>query len=193
MHHMEKSEIQWLNQYRKGDVEALGRLVERYRRPLYGFIYKMTSPGVDADEIFQDTWIRAVRNLDDFKPGHLLSWLFRIARNVIIDASRKKKPDASLDAAHSASSAWSERIAAPVIGPDRETAGRDLGRVIAAAVSRLPPEQREVFLLRTEADLPFREIARIQHTSINTSLARMQYALEKLKAELEPDYREWGR
>ena len=66
--------------------------------------------------------------------------------------------------------------------------GRGCGPRIAAAVAKLPAEQREVFLMRMEGDLPFKEIARIQKVSINTALARMQYALNKLRQDLKSDY-----
>ena len=80
---------------------------------------------------------------------------------------------------------------APGLTPAAQATGRDLGQNIVAAVSQLPPEQQEVFWLRMEANLPFREIARIQRCSINTALARMQYALTKLRTQLAPIYREW--
>ena len=68
-----------------------------------------------------------------------------------------------------------------------------MGARIEAAVRSLPQEQREVFLLRTEGDVPFKDIARIQGTSVNTALARMQYALQKLRTELKGDYETLGR
>ena len=66
-----------------------------------------------------------------------------------------------------------ERLASNKLGPQHEAAGRDMGKRILAAVEKLPPDQREVFLMRTEGDIPFKQIAKIQKTSINTALARM--------------------
>ena len=179
---------QWLAEYRKGRTEALGRLVEHYRRPLYAFIYKMTENGTDADEIFQEVWFRAIKNVERYEDQSFLSWLFRIAHNLIIDRARRARPTVDLGAGGDDGLALEERLASPRMGPVDEAAGRDLGRRIAAAVHRLPEEQREVFLLRTEGDVPFKEIAKIQKTSINTALARMHYAVLKLRQELQGDY-----
>ena len=179
-----------LQAYKNGDVEALGKLVEHYRRPLYGFILRMQKNPTEADEIFQEVWLRAVRNLDRYEQKRFLSWLFRIAHNLIIDRARKRKPDYSLDDPGDANLPLGERIAADQRGPTTNTFAIDLGARIREAVEVLPPDQREVFLLRTENHLPFKEIATIQEVSINTALARMQYALAKLRIELADTYDE---
>lgn len=180
---------QWLGEYRQGHVEALGKLVEHYRRPLYAFLYKMLEgrPG-DADEIFQEVWFRVIKNVDRYEDQSFLSWMFRIAHNLIIDRVRRQRPTIGMDEGREEGLALEERLPSPRLTPDGEAAGRDVGRRIAAAVARLPREQREVFLLRTEADIPFKEIAKMQKTSINTALARMHYAVLKLRDELREDY-----
>jgi len=191
---MEPSEEQaWLEAYRNGDVEALGKLVEHTRRPLYSFILRMTTPQ-EADEIFQEVWFRAVKNIMRYEDRNrnIMSWLFRIARNLVIDRARKKKPDFNLEDSgrgpDADASTWYDRLAIGGLGPDTIVAGQDLGQRIAAAVATLPAEQREVFLMRTEGAVPFKEIAQIQDISINTALARMHYAIAKLRDKLVDDY-----
>jgi len=90
-------------------------------------------------------------------------------------------------------SPFSEQLVSALPGPDCETGGRELGLRIEAAAARLPLEQREVFWLRMQADLSFKEIAKVQNCSINTALARMQYAVSKLRKELDGEYRELRR
>lgn len=186
---MDKSEQQWVTGYRQGDIEALGRLVEHYRRPLYAFILRMTEGSAEADEIFQEVWFRAIRKFDRYRDKSFLSWLFRIAHNLVIDRARKARPVVDIQGR---TTDGEDVIEATIpdrrVGPDHTAAGHDLGVRIAAAVERLPAEQREVFLLRTEAGMPFKAIARIQKTSINTALGRMHYALAKLKDELKDEY-----
>jgi RNA polymerase sigma-70 factor (ECF subfamily) len=192
---MDAQEREWLEQYRRGNREALGRLVEHYRRPLYSFILRMTEGRVDADEIFQEVWVRAIRNLDTFREENLLGWLFRIAHNLIIDHARRRKLFADMESGRTTSttrSSWLAQVADSNIGPATEVAGRDLGARIRQALAKLPPEQREVFLLRTEGGVPFKEIARIQRVSLNTALARMHYAVLKLREALKDDYRTFG-
>jgi RNA polymerase sigma-70 factor (ECF subfamily) len=83
-----------------------------------------------------------------------------------------------------------QRIPSEGRDPRAHAADGELSERIRAAVDTLPPEQKEVFVMRVETELPFKEIAVLQGVSINTALARMQYALSKLRPLLEADYRE---
>ena len=186
---MESPEKAWLVEYRRGNVDSMGKLVEHFRRPLFGFILKMTEGREDAEEIFQEVWFRVIRNLDSYREKRFISWLFRIAHNLIIDRARKARPMSDPHPVEPGQQDEIEtRIPSPGISPALQVEGRDLGRRIATAVGRLPQEQKEVFLMRMEGNLPFKEISKIQGTSINTALARMQYALAKLREELKTDY-----
>jgi len=185
---MQERDDQLLAQYRSGDASALEALVQAYRRPLFGYIMNMTEGRGDADEVFQEVWFRAIRKLDSFKGGNFFGWLVRIARNYVIDMSRKKKPELSLDRETEDGGSFLDRVPGTETGPERQTANTDLAERIRAAVAKLPDEQREVFVMRTKSQIPFKEIAEIQSVSINTALARMQYALSKLRDVLKDDY-----
>jgi len=188
---MDQEDAQLLAAYLAGDAEALSGLVEKYKRPLFGFILRFSGGGEEADEIFQEVWVRAIKNMNRYRHKSLLSWLFRIAHNLMIDRARRRKPVFSLDtSANEDGIPLSEQIATLRLGPDDETGGHDLGLRIEAAAAQLPVEQREVFWLRMQADLSFKEIAKIQKCSINTALARMQYAVSKLRKELAGEYNE---
>lgn len=183
-------EFEWIRAYQKGDVSALEPLVEHFRKPLFSFIHGMLQGRGDAEEIFQEVWLRAIRNLGGFREKNFAGWLFRIAHNLFIDQVRREKKfiQPAADDPSESTTPMIERLADAGLGPDRLTATRDLGARILAAVSALPEEQREVFMMRTEGDVPFKEIARIQGTNLNTALARMQYALQKLRPLLQEEY-----
>lgn len=182
-----------LDQYRQGDVEALGGIVDRTRKPLYRFIQGMVHDPHRTEDVFQDVWFRAVKGLHRYHSDRLLSWLFRIAKNRVIDLSRKRKPDLSLQqpvGGPERGATVETFVAHADRGPSRETGNRELAVRIRNAVDALPLDQREVYLLRTEGDLPFKAIAQHQGVSINTALARMQYALRKLREALADDYQD---
>jgi len=188
---MDQDDAKLLAEYRAGDAEALGELVEKYKRPLFGFILRFSEGREDADEVFQEVWVRAIKNMNRYRQKSLLSWLFRIAHNLMIDRIRRGRAVVSFDTpAGEEGLALSEQLVSPLAGPDGLAGGRDIGLRIEAAAGKLPPEQREVFWLRMQADLSFKEIAKIQKCSINTALARMQYALSKLRNELAVEYSE---
>jgi RNA polymerase sigma-70 factor, ECF subfamily len=187
---MDEEDTRLLVKYRKGDPAALGELVEKYRRPLFGFILNMTGTQTDADEVFQEVWLRVITRFSLYRPSSFAGWVMRIARNIIIDRSRRRKAVVSLDATNEEGSALVEVLPAQGPGPGAEAENRDLNRRLAEAVRSLPREQREVFVLRMQSGLSFKEIAAVQKVSINTALARMQYALAKLRPALAREYGE---
>lgn len=190
---MDAEERAWLSRYRAGDVEALSNLVERYRKPLFGYILSMTEGRGDPEGVFQDTWLRAIRNLRSFRDENLLGWLYRTARNLVIDQFRKNRFRGEMPGSDNPrNDSWPDRIQAPDPGPDREAAGRELGAAIRAAVQNLPPEQREVFLMRMQGGLSFRDIAAAQGVGVNTALGRMHYAVGKLRERLKGEYETWS-
>jgi RNA polymerase sigma-70 factor (ECF subfamily) len=186
---MDAADQDLLRSYRSGQTAALGQLVERYKRPLFRYILNMTRPG-EADEVFQETWFRAIRKMDTCRDENLLGWLMRICHNLVIDRARVSKRTVSLDGARSGDGddPAPDTLQSPGPGPAGLVEARDLGERIRAAVRALPDDQREVFLLRTDAEVPFKEIARIQGVSIGTALARMRYAVLKLRAALGAEY-----
>ena len=180
-----------ISAYKNGEANALEPIIEKYKRPLFSFILKMSEGREDADEIFQEVWFRAIKNIHRFHTGNFLSWLFRIAHNLMIDRARRGWRFVSLQQQRSNdpdSPSYEDQLPASGITPAEEAAGHDIGLRIEAAIDRLATEQKEVFLMRTYADTPFKEIAKLQRCSINTCLARMQYAVSKLRSLLEADY-----
>ena len=187
---MEEPERELLARYRAGDAGALGELVALFRRPLFGFIYRMTEGGDDPDDIFQEVWLRVIKHQARYTHKNFKSWLFRIAQNVVIDRARKRKPivDLQSSAMREEENVFETRVEDKGLTAPAQIDAKTLGERIVSAVRTLPDDQRAVFLMRTEADLPFKEIAKIQGTSINTALARMQYALRKLREALKSEY-----
>ncbi len=188
---MEKSDQQLLEQYKDGDINAMELLVEKYKRPLFAYLFKMTGNNRYSDEIFQETWLRVIKNIGKFEQQNFYGWLVRIAHNLLLDKIKKKKADYSLDAdIGDGETPWVETIPAPDAAKNYNLDDEYLAERINNAIIQLPTEQREVFLLRTYNDLSFKEIAEAQKISINTALARMKYALEKLRKILKDEYYE---
>jgi RNA polymerase sigma-70 factor (ECF subfamily) len=187
---VDASDAELVEQYRGGNVDAIECLVLRYRRPLFGFIVNMVSSGPEADEVFQEVWFRALKKISLYRDRNFKAWLMRIAHNLVIDRVRSQRSTCSLDAGWDEEDGANLAATVPAKGltPDARAEAGDLGRRIAEAVETLPPEQRAVFVMRVEQELPYREIARIQGVPLNTALARMHYAVGKLRAILKEDY-----
>ena len=182
---LEPSDDELLAHYRQGFREALDTLVGRHKRALYGFIANMTGGRDDADDIFQETWFRAIRNLPSYRKENFRSWLFRIGHNLMIDRIRTRRKLVSLDEPRTGDDgeggSLADSIPAAGPGPDGEAATREWQQKVQVAVARLPAEQRAVFLMRLQDGMPFREIAQVQGVSMGTVLARMRYAVKKLR------------
>jgi len=189
---LEISDEKLIARYTRGDIKALDELIIRYKKPLYSFLWRFASSGIEVDEIFQETWLRVIQKSSSFEQNSFKGWVFKIAYNLVIDASRLKRGHLSLDQTSDYSDGVQtlvDTIPAKGIGPAGHASHNDIRKAIAQALATLPSEQKEVFVLRMEADMSFKEIAEIQGSSINTSLARMQYALTKMRKLLQ-DQRE---
>lgn len=165
----------------RGGEAAFEVLYRRHRGALYAFLTHLAGDSAEADEVFSETWLRALEKLPKYRDdGKFDAWLFRIGRNYYLDRcrARQRRRNVSLDDETPPSvpaNANSE--------PHTQSEAKETGELISAALRKLPAEQREVFLLRQQ-DVAFKEIAAIQRTSVNTVLSRMQYALRALRREL---------
>jgi RNA polymerase sigma-70 factor (ECF subfamily) len=180
--------------YRDGDVRAFEVLVNRHRKAIYNFILRFVRDAAQAEDVLQDTFLRVVKGADAYeKQAKFTTWLYTIARNLCVDASRrgKHRKAASLDApvGDDEGAALIDLVAGADPGADKQALSRELGARLKKAIASLPDEQREIFLLREVSDLQFNEIAQIVGCPENTVKSRMRYALEKLREALE-DYRD---
>lgn len=167
-----------IERYLQGDMEAFDELYEKYKRQLYAYL-KGLLPGKNSlcDDIFQQAWLKAIANFKYYKENEkFLSWIMRISHNLAMDYFRKYAREKLEDI--SSIDSWTELSGGE--SPSRELSIKELRQNLDRCVEKLPIEQREVFLLRAD-DIPFKEIAEIQKCSINTALARMQYALKSLR------------
>lgn len=172
--------------------------MRRHRTPLYHFILRSVRHRETAEEILQDTWMRIIAGAAEFQhAAKFTTWAYTVARNLCIDHARK----AALRKHPSLDQRARDQEDGPTLGDsvrdprpqaDRESIGKELQARLADAIAALPPDQREVFLLREYSDLPFKEIAAITGAPENTVKSRMRYALERLQDALA-EYEDYAR
>jgi len=165
---------------RGNDTEGLEERVASFAPRVYGLLLRIVCNRDVAEDLMQETMLRAVRGLPSYRPeGKLGAWVFRIAINLARDWIRRRpfEPVVGLDDGADAAAGPPGRAEAPPDGPmdTRERAAR-----VEAAVARLSAADREVILLRYYADMPFKEIARATREPLGTVLARAHRALTKL-------------
>lgn len=189
---MHPSDEQLVTAYlERGDQHAFRQLVERHQERIFGYLLGMVRDRATADDLFQETFLRVINAMHDrrgsyARQGRWLAWAMRIARNAALDHLRSRKKWYDVDAGDEADGAsyWDR------LPHDGEAADEALHRGeqedwLAACIDALPPEQREVVLLRQETELTFREIADLTGVSINTALGRMRYALINLRRMMD--------
>ena len=172
-----------LRQYRAGDRSAMSRLIERHSRRVRNYIRMMVKDHDLTEDIFQETFIKAVRVIDEGKycdTGKFLSWVLRIAHNQVIDYFRNQRQNRSVTESDKGYDVLGTLQFADGTIED-ELVSEQIERDIRALIEQLPDEQREVVRLRYFANMSFKEIAEQTGVSINTALGRMRYALINLR------------
>ncbi|MBE6176026.1 MAG: sigma-70 family RNA polymerase sigma factor [Rikenellaceae bacterium] len=172
-----------LNNYLLGDRSAISELIERHSRRVRSYIGMMVKDDDIADDIFQETFIKAVKVIDEGRytdSGKFLSWVLRIAHNRVLDHFRRVKSSKQINESEAGYDVIGTlRFSEPTT--EDEMVHDEIEETIRSLVELLPDEQREVVRLRYYSKLSFQEIAEQTEVSINTALGRMRYALINLR------------
>jgi RNA polymerase sigma-70 factor (ECF subfamily) len=170
---------------RAGDSEAFRLLVERHSRALFGLAYRMTGSEHDAEDVVQEAFLKAYRNLDRFEErAQVSSWLYRIATNCAFDVLRaRKRRESRLDSMDEPDSPEME-TADP--GPDRLAMGRDVHQRVDVALARMSPLERAAFVLRHFEGRSLNEIARALDQDANAVKQSICRAVRKAREVLAP-------
>ena len=180
----------WVEACRKGDREAFGRLIEKYRERIINVAYSVLRDRDEAMDVSQEAFLRVHQRLGGFRgKSSFYTWLYRLTVNLAIDRQRKRKrrPAESLESIQERA-----REDQDSIFPDRKPGPREiasdmeLAERINQAIDRLPPKHRKVILLREVQGLSYQEVADIVGCSLGTVMSRLHYARENLRKTLGP-------
>lgn len=174
------------------DRAAFNEIVLRYKSKVYNYIFRMVHHAPDAEDLTQETFLRAYLSIHSFQSrASLNTWLFRIATNLCIDYSRKNKKiqglTTSLSVESEADESDTERdIPDVAFDPQRMLLNRELGHVLNRALSELPEKLRTVVLLYDIEGLPYDEISAIVDCPLGTVKSRLFNARSALRDKLAP-------
>lgn len=169
--------------YMEGKDSAFDELLARNQQQLFDFILALTRDKDKADDLFQETFIRAIVKMKDgqyFNQGKFLYWLMRIARNLLIDDVRKQKKGQAVNISDDELLTVID-CGHPYKSREDMLVAEELSDHMRQLMDLLPDEQREVVLMRYFQGLQFKDIAEITNVSINTSLGRMRYAIRNMR------------
>lgn len=171
----------------------ISEILAREQARLKQFIRKRVPDASDAEDIFQEVFYEFVEAYRLMKPIEQAgAWLFRVARNRIIDLFRGRPPVVSGNE-HSNVPQWEDLLPSPDAGPDAVYARGVLLDELDAALEDLPEEQRDVFVAHEIEGRSFKELSEAMDVSVNTLLSRKRYAVLNLRRRLQAIYNEFGR
>lgn len=178
--HLTDSEL--ISLYANGDEKSLAVLIEKHQNKIFSFIFSKTSDRELSNDIFQDVFIKVINKLklgaynDE---GKFVSWVMRIAHNLIIDhyrsESKMRKVRDTDDFSHL------DFLTDGALTTENFMIKEQIDSDVIKLIDRLPKDQQEVIKMRIYDDLSFQEIAEIIDVSINTALGRMRYAILNLR------------
>jgi RNA polymerase sigma factor (sigma-70 family) len=179
------SDSQLVTLYQTGNEEAFEMLLHRHKSRIYTAIYMIVKDRYEAQDLLQDTFIKAINTIKGGRyneEGKFLPWISRIAHNLAIDHFRRSKryPEVVLEDGSRVfdSMQFSEE------SYESKQLLRDTKSRVRELVKELPTEQKQVLIMRHYLDMSFQEIADRTGVSINTALGRMRYALINLRKKM---------
>ena len=170
---------------RRRDPDVLDRLIEQYQQRLYRYLLFLTGNTALAEDLFQETWIRVLERGHQYNAkSKFESWLFAIARNLVIDVSRRKKIASLEELGDSESNQPFELPDEHSISPLQLLVSRESKQAVQLSLLKIPAYYREVLLLRFQEELSLEEISAVLATPISTVKSRLYRGLTVLKSAL---------
>jgi RNA polymerase sigma-70 factor (ECF subfamily) len=183
------SDKELIQNYLKGSDKAFEHLLNRHKDKIYTSIYLFVKDRNEAEDIFQDVFIKIIKTIRRGKYNHegkFQQWASRIAYNMCIDHFRKAKRRSIISPTDEFN--IFDVIENPDPNKEKELIMNQTHTRVRKLIDSLPPEQREVVILRHYADMSFKEIASLTRVSINTALGRMRYALINMRKMIDEQH-----
>ena len=183
----EVTDDQLMYQLQGGDRSAFDQLVKRYQNPLAGFFFRHLRDWQLAEDLTQETLIRVHSTAWDYLPrGCFKGWMFRIARNLMIDSTRRRSHDALVNAARTQQPRDNEddlleRLAGDFVLPEDKADQNEFARIVAQLLQKIPEEQRLTFMMHHYSGLSLPEVADAMEANLPTTKSRLRLAREKLR------------
>jgi RNA polymerase sigma-70 factor (ECF subfamily) len=169
----------------RGEREAFELLVERYKHKAYRIAFHFTREREEAEDISQEAFLRAYTHLNSFDGrSSFYTWFYRIVVNLCLDHKRKKRfsrPPLDQDERNAAPGVAPRGLPDSAPSPEQYVAAGELSRRAGAALDKLPPKQRTVFILRNHQGLSIREISEIVQSSEGTVKVHLHRAVAALR------------
>jgi RNA polymerase sigma factor (sigma-70 family) len=181
------SDYELILRFIKGEQLCFEQLIHRHKNKIFAYISLYIRDQALAEDIFQDTILKVIQSVKSGKysdNGKFLSWVMRIAHNLIIDHFRRLKQMNTISNDNYESDLFNSKSFAEDNIED-DIIKQQIHKDVRNMISSLPDDQREVVILRHYADLSFKEIADVTGVSINTALGRMRYALINMRKIME--------
>lgn len=185
MERFELSDSVLVSQYLNGNEEAFRVLLNRHKSKLFTTIYLIVKDRYVAEDLLQDTFIKAINTIKSGRyneEGKFLPWISRIAHNLAVDSFRKNKRYPTI-VMEDGSQVFNNLNFAESSIEDKQIQ-TDTYNKIRELIKELPENQREVLIMRHYMEMSFKEIAENTNVSINTALGRMRYALINLRKKM---------
>ena len=177
-----RSDLELLTAFRSGDERAFAEFYTRYKSEIYTFCLRMLGgDSAEAGDAFQETFIKVYEKPESFRYGeNVRGWLYMIARNIALNVYRSKRPEETIEFHQNLPN--SDRRLSPEFSGEQNS----LRNALEEAISRLPIEFREPFILREFDGLAYPEIAEITGTTMNVTKVRIHRAKQRLRKMLAP-------
>ena len=180
---MSPSDSTLITQFITGNSQSFSILVDRYQKRVYGFIFSKVKDADLADDVFQDTFVKVIKNLrlGKYKDhGRFLSWVMRIAHNIIMDHFRKINRLPKYDSKHE-DLVLMDRLIEKSNSIEDLMIETQIHADLSILIDELPKTQKEVLRMRLFQEMSFKDIGEQTGVSINTALGRMRYAILNLR------------